>query len=47
MSIHILRLFGLFLMVFISVFAFKLYVSLTRLEAEIEAEQRDPGEDEI
>ena len=47
MSILILRIFGLFLMIFISVFAFRLWLGITKMEKKIEAEKRDSGEDEI
>ena len=47
MSVLILKVFGIFLMVFILVFAGKLWVNISEMEKEIEAEKRDPGEDEI
>jgi len=47
MSILILRVFGLCLMIFVSVFAFRLWMGITKMEKEIEAEEWDSGEDEI
>lgn len=47
MSILILRVFGLCLMIFISVFVFRLWMGITKMEKEIEAEKRDSGEDEV
>jgi len=46
MSVAILKFFGFFLMLFIAVFAVKLWGGATELEKEIEAEHRDIREDE-
>ncbi len=47
MAVFILRIFGLFLIIFILVFAGKLWVGLSKMEKEIAAEEGDPGKDEI
>lgn len=47
MSVEILKIFGVFLMILILVFAGKLWVGASKLENEIEAESRDQKEDEI
>ena len=46
MSVIILKFFGFILMVFIAVFAAKLWLSASKLEKEIEAEQRNIRQDE-
>ncbi len=47
MTVFVIRIFGLFLIVFILVFTGKLWVSLSKMEKEIAAEKGDPGKDEI
>ena len=46
MSVIILKFFGFILMVFIAVFAVKLWLSASTLEKEIKAEQRNSRQDE-
>ena len=46
MSVMILKFFGFILMVFIAVFAAKLWLSASQLEKEINAEIRDIKQDE-
>ena len=46
MSIIVVKFFGFILIVFIAVFAIKLWLSASALEKEIKAEQRNSRQDE-